>query len=371
MYRSVLLVALVACSGSAQEQSCTSDQRCAAGDVDAQTDPPGVSDAGIDAPPDGPGCPSERWVRGVSRCLTAAPTEPLSSATTVVIDTDRRDQCASTNDERYCVLAATQMTFNQGLRATGTRPIVLFAPGPILSTGLIDVASHRGDPDIGAGADPLVCDVSGPTAPGVGGGGAGGSFASAGGAGGAGAGVGGGPGAVSATLELRGGCPGQASQGGGTSSGGHGGGAVYFVSNTKISVPGGVNASGESGAGGSAAVGGGGGGGGAGGMIVFDAPVVTGNLILANGGGGGEGGSDNAAGARGADPTRVTPAPGGTGNPTGGDGGKGAALTPAEAGSAGTSGGGVVTGGGGGGGAGVVRAPLGATLTNVSPSVTP
>lgn len=376
MYGSVLLVAMVACSGSAQGQKCTSDQRCETGDgVDAQTDLPGVSDAGSDPRPDGPTCPG-RWVHDVrdlvNLCLDGVPTSPLSIPQRVVIDTDDRHQCASTNDDRYCVLAGTQISNTGGIRATGTRPLVLFATDLLVSSALIDVGSHHGeDPEIGAGADPLACNVSGATMPGVGGGGAGGSF---GGAGGAGAGVGGDPGAVGAITELRGGCPGQAGAGGTTSSaGGHGGGAVYLISNKKIIATGGINASGESGAGGIAADSGGGGGG-AGGMIAFDAPIVTGSgLILANGGGGGEGGSETAAAHRGGEPSGLAPAAGGAGSPGSGDGGNGAALTPAEAGSAGTTGGGgVATGGGGGGGAGVVRAPSGATLGKlVSPSVIP
>jgi hypothetical protein len=329
----------------------------------------------------------------VTICLEDAPIAPLTISSATMINTDDSTMCALVRSGgNYCVLAATTITINVTLRATGTRPLVLIASDSILIYGLIDVGSHRGAvPEIGAGADPANC-VAG-ILPQSACGGAGGSFTGSGGNGGnvQQTLLGGVPGAVSTmTTELRGGCPGQDGQ---VSTapvtnrgiGGHGGGAVHLIAGSTIDVRGAINAAGEGGGGacpisncpgGAGTFGNGGGGGGSGGMIGFDAPIVTNSgLILANGGGGGSGGEDLAPPGRlGADPTVVTAAAGGLGTSSGSaNGGNGSAGPMGGSGSTGGSssartGG----GGGGGGGAGLVKSPTAANLgTQVSPSPTP
>jgi len=316
----------------------------------------------------------------VKVCFASAPTQSLTITNPTTIDTMNSSMCATTvsGGSNYCVLAATTITINAKLRATGAKPLVLIASDTITTGAQIDVGSHRGaTPEIGAGAEPITCAAG--TNPTNGGGGAGGSFTGLGGAGGNGSGAitgGGVPGIVAAAItELRGGCAGQDGQaGGGNDKGihGHGGGAVFLIAGTKIDIGGGINAAGEGGTAGQKNTAGAGGGG-SGGMIGFDAPVITiTSLILANGGGGGEGsGTANTPGAPGNDPTTINPAAGGAGNSAnggdGGDGSAGAAAGPGVAGNPGTGG-----GGGGGGGAGLVKAPLTATLGNqVSPAATP
>lgn len=324
-------------------------------------------------------------------CLANAPTAPWVHETQNTIDTASSTLCAETTDgaDNYCVIAATTISFEVALRATGARPLVLLASDSILvSKVIIDVGSHRGAAsEIGAGADPLEC-VSG-LLPGDGGGngagGAGGSFVTLGGMGGRGgsAGTSGLPGAmVSAVPTLRGGCPGQEGQANNEGVSGHGGGAVLLIAGNKIQVvQGEINASGEGGRGGDGG-GAGGGGGGAGGMIVLDSPTIElDGTFLATGGGGGEGGGSQpgAAGVDGLDPSTTDPAGGGAGNtPQGGDGGKGATTPGVPAGSgiagivvASSPGGG---GGGGGGGIGLIKVPVTATAgvnIHIAPPATP
>jgi hypothetical protein len=284
-------------------------------------------------------------------CLAAAPTDPLTISNTTTIDTTNSPLCAQTlsGGSNYCVIAATSISIDATLRATGPTPLVLLARDTITANAMIDVGSHRGAiPEAGAGADPVTCDTG--TAPTTtnetSGGGAGGSFLGLGGAGGTSVfgDAGGTPGpAASAISELRGGCPGQDGQGSTPGLGGHGGGAVYLIAGSTITIIGHVNAAGEGGGGGincdvfpiSA-----GGGGGAGGMIGFDAPTVVGSgLILANGGGGGGGCERSFAGEPGADPTAITAAIGGLGGRgNGGAGGNGSAGTAAGPGAAGGNG---------------------------------
>jgi hypothetical protein len=129
------------------------------------------------------------------------PTAPFAITTASSIDTDSA-LCTSTisGGEKYCVVAATNITITATLRATGTKPLVLIATDTILTTGLIDVEGG------GAGSNPSVC-TTGTPATGRGGR-AGGSFIGLGGAGGFGSdgGAGGMPGAaVTDVMELRGG----------------------------------------------------------------------------------------------------------------------------------------------------------------------
>jgi hypothetical protein len=323
-------------------------------------------------------------------CLQSAPMTPLTISAVTSIDTENPQMCAqvTSGGNGLCVIAATTISVEATLRATGTKPLVLIARDSITiaATGLIDVASRRGvTPEIGAGGDPPTCDAgTGPkSAGGTNGGGAGGSFTGLGGKGGKGGGAGGGDGglpgtAVTTITELRGGCAGQIGQGAGAAKGaaGHGGGAVYLIAGGTINVIGAIAASGEGGGHGVSGEAGGGGGG-AGGMIGFDAQTITGiGLILANGGGGGEASGTNAPGGMdGKDPTLIAAALGGTGGSlSGGDGGNGAAGVAAGPGADGANGAAAQSGGGGGGGggAGLIKAPATATLgAMVSPLATP
>lgn len=342
----------------------------------------------IDAPPDMPPPPDARVCFGtgiVQLCLAKAPTMPLtiSDATTIDTgDTSAQSMCVATvsGADNYCVVAATSITINGTLRATGPKPLVLVASDSITATQRIDVGSHRGIPEfIGAGADPTTCGPG--IAPGTRAGGAGGSFNGRGGAGGDAGGGGGGnggqaPAGITPT-ELRGGCPGQNGDGAGNGTGGHGGGAVYLIAVNRIDISGpGVNAAGEGGAPGTTGSSGAGGGG-SGGMIGFDAPTITcTSLVLANGGGGGEGSGVTTAGAPGGDPITTAPAPGGTGGTgNGGDGGNGSAGAAAGGGANGKNGnnqaGNEGGGGGGGGGAGFIKGTASALGSNVSPDPTP
>jgi hypothetical protein len=326
-------------------------------------------------------------------CLAAAPTLPLNISQLRTINTadtaDLARYCVATapTDSPVCVLAATTITIEATLRATGPLPLVLIARDTIAikQTGSIDVGSHRGaTPELGergAGADPLQgCSPGQP--PDERGGGAGGSFLGLGGTGGPSVFMdkGGTPGSVTAANKLRGGCAGQDTPGQTATPvrGGHGGGAVLLIAGQSISVASGgaINAAGEGGEGGSVSAGGGGGGGGSGGMIVLDARMITSQgLILASGGGGGGGsgfGSTTSPGNPGADPSAVPAAAGGAGSPEGGGrGGDGSSAATAGGGngSSGTSDGGNGRGGGGGGGAGIVKAPA-ALGSQVSPMPT-
>jgi hypothetical protein len=324
----------------------------------------------------------------VSVCLAAAPTMPLtiSGSTTInTVDTSTSSKCVATvsGGEKYCVVAATDITINATLRATGAKPLVLIASNSITVTQVIDVGSHRTTPEfIGAGADPMAaCMAAGGTAAGVRAGGAGGSFNGKGGqggdGGGGGAGSGGQAGNAITPTELRGGCPGQDGDGAGNGTGGHGGGAVFLIAGNRIDITGpGINAAGEGGAPGTTGSSGAGGGG-AGGMIGFEASMIScSSLILANGGAGGEGSGTLTPGGPGSDPVGTAAAPGGTGGTAnGGDGGNGSSGAAGGAGANGKNGNSQVNneggGGGGGGGAGFIKGPPSSLGNSVSPDATP
>jgi hypothetical protein len=325
-------------------------------------------------------------------CLAAAPTTALTIDVATSLDTGAGTssgavlRCAMTvsGATGYCVVAATAITINAKLIATGTRPLVLLASDSITNTAAIDVSSHRLPVEsIGAGADPSVCAAGTlpTTANGNSGGGAGGSFLGLGGKGGSGGSASGGAGgtpaaAVGSVSVIRGGCPGQSGAGVTPGARGHGGGAVFLIAGHKIQIAATITAAGEGGDGGAPSAGGGGGGG-AGGMIGFDAPTITvtgSSLILANGGAGGEGASTSTSGAAGADAAALGAAPGGNGNTAnGGDGGAGSAGLAGGAGVPGNQGNTAASGGGGGGGggAGIIKGPSTALGNNVSPTATP
>lgn len=374
--------------------TCSAQGTCApmadmATPLDAGTNP--SIDARPDARPNAPGCfGTDPFVI----CLAALPTAPLSISLTTTIDTTNSSKCVATTSSSsagYCVVAATTIAITERLRGIGSKPLVLLATDSITvstANGWIDVGNHRGDADLGAGADPATCLAG--TGPGASSGGAGGSFTGTGGSGGSPAGFEGlGGQAASGNTNitaLRGGCAGQAGDGG--APGGRGGGAVYLLAGTKIEITTGsnphtgINAAGEGGSHGVSSpsevvVHGGGAGGGSGGMILFDAPTITCNgLILASGGGGGEGNGATSQGNPGEDPTSIDPAAGGSGDLGGGNGGAGSSAVAAGNGTSGSNGqidnlGDKGAGGGGGGGAGLIKAPAGANLgTQVSPPAT-
>ena len=364
--------------------------------------PPGVDGGGgglpdaaptVDAPPGSATClgPS-----GWQVCVAPV----LGSRTlTGTIDTDTSSQCLGAPLVQWnavqpeaCFVVGESVTV-AALKATGTRPLVIVATGPLTVTGVLDVASRR--TGRGAASQSTECQLAlrspglggTPPAAGGGGGGAGGSFASRGGNGGAGdsdfhqsglaADL-----DLGTPMRLRGGCAGQSGGGSdGTTSGGEagaGGGAVYLVAGGRLAIMGTINASGGGGVGGNARNGGGGGG--SGGMIILHgSPITTtaASVLLAVGGGGGGGGAATgpavtARGSDGLDPLAATPlvaAAGGsagldaTGN--GGNGGNGFAIAA----SAVDGTGGAVDGGGGGGG-GSIQANQALGDAAVSPPVT-
>jgi hypothetical protein len=380
----VALVAITGCQSMAEFATTTDTGPPDARTPDARTPDASTPDAGTPdaSTPDGEvlACLGTQLL---TICITPSALTSVTISAPLIIDTDKMDMCTAIG--KYCVIAATTLTINAALRATGTKPLVLLASDSIIVNQLIDVGSHRVPAEfIGAGADPVFCPVG--ALPGTSAGGAGGSFAGTGGSGGAGGDGGSGGLPASATTPItafRGGCRGQDGNGPGKGVGGHGGGAVYLIAGNRISITGpGINAAGEGGTGGAVIANvSGGGGGGVGGMIGLDAPTITcTGLILANGGGGGQGSGTINPGANGLDPAGINAASGGTsalgGSGCGGNGGNGSSGIVGGSGASGGAfqcgapgGGG---GGGGGGGAGIVKAPATADLgTQLSPMATP
>jgi hypothetical protein len=343
--------------------------------TDAATDTVPVDNAAIDA---------------FRVCVGAAPYEvcmpsvpPPRSFIDVRLDTGSSTACAgsevrwtSPQQPPACFLVGSTLVV-AGLRATGSRPLVLVATESITITGLVDVASYRFGLNAGIGAgSPWSGCAAFPAMPensmGGSGGGAGASFGGVGGAGGAGgAGGGGMTMAAAAPTYLRAGCAGQHSGTGnnGGAPGGPGGGAVYLAARSSITISGSgaINASGMGGD--MTTSRSGGGGGGSGGMIVLWAPTIAQGpgLIIANGGGG-SGGAEGGTGGYGGDPSPTSPfyAAGGPGTGNGGNGGNGGAINGVAA--PGTPTTFVAGGGGGGGSVGYIQAnhPLG----GVSPPAT-
>ncbi|HWO24313.1 MAG TPA: hypothetical protein VNO30_36465 [Kofleriaceae bacterium] len=334
-------------------------------DGDDASVPPGDGSSTVDAPAD----TRSPWCFGsfVEICLAAAPGPAISvnAGDTLTIDTrDNSPDCvATTAGAGACVVAAASIAVNGTIRGQGPRPLVLLATGAITinTGGLIDVASHRGNTNLGAGANPPQPRCMPGSPPTARTGGWGGSNASKGGDGNqAGAGSSGGNAANALSrpaAALFGGCAGSKGAGNSGGSGGAGGGAVDLIA-AAIVINDTINASGA-GASGATDNGEGGGGGGSGGLIVLDAPEVTINgaaKVFAQGGGGGEGGRSggNGAGNDGADPTAPNQAAqGGNNAGSGGDGGDGATT-----GNGGNGGDDTIAtddgGGGGGGGRGFI-----------------
>ena len=308
-------------------------------DPDAERSGPGLPDgssttnlpdAAIPIPLDAPAATTCFGVGVLTVCLDVVPTAPVTIASsTTPFDTSGAG-CTQVVTQpagpELCVIAGTSVTVTGSLVAVGARPLVLLGTDQITVTaaGVVDVSSRINPRRAGAGAGTGTCAAAGrgTSDSGGGGGGAGGSFGTTGGKGGLGnsaqdTAVGGGaPGAVQPTpTSVRGGCKagvggdgsGNATNPGGAA--GDGGGGVYLIAGTKITIAGGVFASGAGGGANHTSAGRaqGGGGGGAGGMIGLDAPSinVTGRMA-ANGGAGGGGGALILGGNPGGDGTTTS-----------------------------------------------------------------
>ena len=228
------------------------------------------------------------------------------------------------------------LTIAGPLKVEGTRALVLIADGPITVDGEIDTISCN----VGGASVQLAGPGGGNGAndenTGFGLGGGGRAAANSGGAGGGGHGAVGGVGGDPATggvagpaygdavvSKLVGGSGGGGGRGGGGGLGGGGGAAIQLISNTGITIVGGINAGGCGGGGGGGGGSDGGGGGGSGGVIVLEAPSITITGALAVNGGGG-GGSDSGGPGGNGTLTRVAAAGGSSGS-SGADGGPGGA----------------------------------------------
>jgi hypothetical protein len=270
--------------------------------------------------PDGPPGQPCFGPAGWSVCVDAMPVDTIvlrgpfdtSSSNTNCIATPA-DWLAQGQPDA-CIVIHGDLTFSG--QVTGPRPLVLVGATKLTIDMLLDVSSHRGSTDLGAGSPSLDCDAA--TDPGSsgggGGGGAGGSFIALGGAGGAGGGgTGSSPGMNVSTVptKLRAGCPGKkgGDGNGGEAAGapGAGGGAVYLLSGGVLTMSSQITVSGAGGAGGETHTGGSGGG--SGGMIAIHALSInaTGARLSANGGGGSAGGSPGSGGANGDDPNPANP----------------------------------------------------------------
>lgn len=316
-------------------------------------------------------------------CLDAMPTDARTIGSDLNFDTTSSPLCATMQPANWmgqghpaaCFIIGSTVTFMaSSVKASGSRPLVVFASDRIIVEMQLDVASHRTPSSRGPAAPSSLCVapiMAGNSATAGGGGGAGGSFLGKGGDGAnATGGIVGGRAAEAdnaGPMVLRAGCSG-ANGGSGTEPGGvggAGGGAVYLVAGNRITINGFINASGSSGLGGGRL--GGGGGGGSGGMIHLNAPAIDGNggVLVANGGGAGEGGDANLQGAVGNDPVPTMPSMiplGGNTSNAGGAGGNGfPAAATMRNGTVPAAGGPAGGGGGGGGAQGFIR-------VNVMPS---
>jgi len=346
-------------------------------------------------PDSAPGCLGTGLVTNV--CLMPQPTTDLMIAQNRTINTamvggGNCDQIVAQQlgGPSMCMIVGKTITITAGVKLTaqGPNPLLLVAKETFDISGSIDVASHPGVPNPGAGSD-MNCTSNvggnGSGNDGAGGGGAGGTFGTQGGAGGQGRNGGAGGTSIPTMTpgSLRGGCrggTGGAGSGGGFGGpglGGAGGGGVYVLAGTSITIGGSINASGGPGGPGldSTNAGAGGGGGGSGGMIALDAPMisVTGSLFANGGGGGGGNGNDvQFPGTAGGETTSATvQANGGPGgNNGGGNGGKGYALN-LNATNGANGGSQYCAGGGGGGGGGVIKVFGGPTPGAIGGTISP
>lgn len=319
---------------------------------------------------------------------TGAPVA-LASGGTIVYDTDLpgfvedppADPPSTIVDQGgtpAVVISVESFTVAEGttLRVVGDKPLIIASWSAITIAGTVDAGSHREDRRAGAGANPKLCEETGPglgdddvTGGGSGGGG-GGSFAGTGGKGGPGDTGGENPGGdggqmVGTPTIVRGGCAGAASGMAGNDDsvsapsnsmtrapGGAGGGAIQLSARQVITISGRVLAGGAGGTGAPLNSAVGGGGGGSGGWVGFDAPLSTfapTARLAANGGGGGSSDSFSSTGDPGADGgDDATPAAGGVAGSCATAGAPGAAGATTNGPSSAQSA--VSCGGGGGGG---------------------
>jgi hypothetical protein len=358
---------------------------------DAGQDPHGPQDAqgsqdpqdAADAPPDA----FEQCAPGfVNVCAETRPTESFKVTANLQINTASDSRCRdfTLNGTALCLIYVTSFQVAQGatLTAVGSKPLAIVSMSVATVAGVVDVSSHLGAAQQGAGSGACVNTFpaeGGSVGSGAGGGG---SLFGTGGRGGDGTANSGGirdgspptP-VITVVNTVRAGCSGGA---GGSlnnvgGAAGTGGGAIYIAAWHTVTVSGSVRANGAGGGAGGIVAGGGGGG--SGGSVMLEAPtvsVMSGAKLSANGGGGGEGGGSAASTHPGADGTVGSgPAPGGSavGGSTGGDGGNGAAGALAGTNGASDN----AAGGGGGGGAGIVwvkatTADVG--MGDISPPVT-
>ena len=239
---------------------------------------PLTGDAGsnnvIDGRSDGPTADAQQCFGDAifNMCFAQPLDGMIHFAATVSIDTDSASMCDTLTPDA-CVLSAGTITLDESatVTATGSRALVLVAGTTVSIDGKLDAGSYANGP-AGAAADPESCVLA--TLASNAGGGAGGSFGSVGGNGGDDSnGHDGATAAGSASLSLRGGCPGNSGAGQGAGNGGHGGGAIWIVAGTAIEVSGSIFAPGAGGDNGGLGPSGGCGGG-AGGLVGLDAPTV-------------------------------------------------------------------------------------------------
>lgn len=387
---SVVLGALVGCYRPQPEEACTvactfqlggsglANASCPSGltcgaDNRCYADTP-CDQIGIDAPapdgggPDAPTCPVTFPLIGPLCPTITTPQRSFLNSETINTDTDSR--CAA-GIATWCVIEAGAILIEGSLRATGTRPLVLYAEANLMldGGGSIDVAGGGAGSVPACASPPGTSVAAGQSA----GGGPGGSFGGYGGNGGALNIL---PVASPAPILMpmfRGGCAGGAGGAGASNNspggaGGTAGGAVYLASAGIISIFGKVTAAGGGGRGASgvSATSPAGGGGGSGGMIVVygrEVHLAASAVLLAHGGGGGAGASGTENGTDGATPMLASPsqpATGGLAPGTAGDGGAGSGgVTYGTPGSDATSG----AGGSGGGGGGAGYIVVGALMT--------
>jgi hypothetical protein len=359
-------------------------------------DPSGGASQGDGGPPDPGDGGADAGGDGGSRCQGWEPTVPFDPCAIplgeqdLILDLDETytydsDSGVLTNASgdriehdsalidgdtvRVISVARLQIAVDAVLRFEGSLPIIIAAWQPAEIFGTIDASSSEVGGD-GAGANPAVCDGTGPN-PGESlidtpaGGGGGGGFGGAGGPGGRGGttlgGLGGrGGDAIVDKPGLRGGCPGARGGagvlGGDQAARGSGGGAVAVSARLVLDVQGTIHAGGGGGLGAASGTQSGGGGAGSGGLIWLDAPTITLDMkavLAANGGGGGEGSDSNDNGNPG-DPGLADdgPAEGGRNAGNGGNGGNGSDWDTPDGTMGATGGGGGDAGGGGGGGGG-------------------
>src|SRR5262245_61626247 len=111
---------------------------CGCGSVANKTDA-----AVHDGPSDGATCVGV----GISVCLDAPPTSPVTVTSTTTLGTSVASSCTAIVPQQLgpelCVVAGTSLMITGTLNVTGSRPLVLLATGDATISGTVDVSSHR------------------------------------------------------------------------------------------------------------------------------------------------------------------------------------------------------------------------------------